>query len=112
MVLDIIVVLIYLAAMVGVGWIGMRRARTTEDYLVAGRRLGRNQRHHAVVVIELPKLMPGLGMVWMLTHLLFQQLARGAYVPLTELIRAEDSCLGLWQPLGESPERRVQRGGE
>ena len=40
MVLDIIVVLIYLAAMVAVGWIGMRRARTTEDYLVAGRRLG------------------------------------------------------------------------
>jgi solute:Na+ symporter, SSS family len=40
MALDLIVVLIYLAAMVGVGWIGMRRARTTEDYLVAGRRLG------------------------------------------------------------------------
>lgn len=40
MVLDVIVVLLYLAAMIGVGWIGMRRARTTEDYLVAGRRLG------------------------------------------------------------------------
>jgi solute:Na+ symporter, SSS family len=40
MALDLVVVLIYLAAMVGVGWIGMRRARTTEDYLVAGRRLG------------------------------------------------------------------------
>jgi solute:Na+ symporter, SSS family len=40
MAFDVIVVLIYLAGMVGVGWVGMCRARTTEDYLVAGRRLG------------------------------------------------------------------------
>ena len=74
------------------------------------RSLGRNQRQRTVVVIELPKLMPGLGMVRMLTHLSFQQLARGPYVLRTELIRAEDSCLGPWQPLGKSSQRRVQRG--
>jgi SSS family solute:Na+ symporter len=37
---DIAVVLLYLLAMIGFGVWGMRRARTQEDYLVAGRRLG------------------------------------------------------------------------
>ncbi|MBV4533515.1 sodium:solute symporter [Pseudomonas sp. SWRI107] len=40
MALDIIVVLIYAAAMLALGWYGMRRAKTHEDYLVAGRNLG------------------------------------------------------------------------
>ncbi|WP_216891576.1 sodium:solute symporter [Pseudomonas putida] len=40
MALDIIVVLIYAAGMLGLGWYGMRRAKTHEDYLVAGRNLG------------------------------------------------------------------------
>lgn len=38
--LDIAVVLIYAAAMAALGWFGMRRARSREDYLVAGRNLG------------------------------------------------------------------------
>lgn len=40
MALDIFVVLIYVAAMLLLGWYGMRRAKTREDYLVAGRNLG------------------------------------------------------------------------
>ena len=40
MLLDISVVLIYAAAMLLLGWYGMRRARTQEDFLVAGRNLG------------------------------------------------------------------------
>lgn len=40
MILDISVVLIYAAAMLLLGWYGMRRARTQEDFLVAGRDLG------------------------------------------------------------------------
>ena len=40
MALDIIVVLIYAVGMLGLGWYGMRRAKTHEDYLVAGRNLG------------------------------------------------------------------------
>jgi len=40
MMLDIGVVVIYLAAMLLLGWYGMRRAKTHEDYLVAGRNLG------------------------------------------------------------------------
>ncbi|MBF8757165.1 sodium:solute symporter [Pseudomonas guariconensis] len=40
MALDIFVVLIYAAGMLGLGWYGMRRAKTHEDYLVAGRNLG------------------------------------------------------------------------
>ncbi|CAM3585195.1 Sodium-solute symporter [Pseudomonas reidholzensis] len=40
MALDIIVVLIYTAGMLALGWYGMRRAKTHEDYLVAGRNLG------------------------------------------------------------------------
>lgn len=40
MVLDIGVVVAYLAAMLLLGWYGMRRARTHEDFLVAGRNLG------------------------------------------------------------------------
>lgn len=38
--LDIFVVLLYVAAMLALGWYGMRRAKTREDYLVAGRNLG------------------------------------------------------------------------
>lgn len=38
--MDIAVVLVYLVAMIGFGIWGMRRARSQEDYLVAGRRLG------------------------------------------------------------------------
>lgn len=40
MALDIIVVLIYAAGMLVLGWYGMRRAKTHEDFLVAGRNLG------------------------------------------------------------------------
>ncbi|MFK0088838.1 sodium:solute symporter [Pseudomonas sp. NPDC090755] len=40
MALDILVVLIYAAGMLALGWYGMRRAKTHEDYLVAGRNLG------------------------------------------------------------------------
>ena len=38
--LDILVVLIYAAGMITLGWYGMRRAKTRDDYLVAGRNLG------------------------------------------------------------------------
>ena len=38
--LDIGVVLLYASAMLLLGWFGMRRAKTREDYLVAGRNLG------------------------------------------------------------------------
>ncbi len=40
MALDIIVVMLYAAGMLGLGWYGMRRAKSHEDYLVAGRNLG------------------------------------------------------------------------
>ncbi|CAM04819.1 SSS family solute:Na+ symporter [Saccharopolyspora erythraea NRRL 2338] len=40
MVADYLVIALYIAGMVGVGWYGMRLARTKSDYLVAGRRLG------------------------------------------------------------------------
>ncbi|SEQ93875.1 solute:Na+ symporter, SSS family [Pseudomonas sp. NFACC02] len=40
MALDICVVLIYAAGMLVLGWYGMRKAKTHEDYLVAGRNLG------------------------------------------------------------------------
>lgn len=40
MFVDIGVVVAYLAAMLLLGWYGMRRARTQEDFLVAGRNLG------------------------------------------------------------------------
>lgn len=40
MLLDISVVVIYAAAMLLLGWYGMRRAKTQEDFLVAGRNLG------------------------------------------------------------------------
>jgi SSS family solute:Na+ symporter len=39
-VLDYLVMLIYFAVMIGAGYWGMMRARSAEDYLVAGRRLG------------------------------------------------------------------------
>ncbi|HEY0341875.1 MAG TPA: hypothetical protein VGC34_13795, partial [Steroidobacteraceae bacterium] len=38
--MDILVIVLYLAAMVGIGWYAKRRARTEADFLVAGRRLG------------------------------------------------------------------------
>ncbi len=37
---DISIVVVYLVAMLGFGWWGKSRTRTTSDYLVAGRRLG------------------------------------------------------------------------
>jgi len=37
---DIVVIVIYLAGMIAVGWWGKRRATTQTDFLVAGRRLG------------------------------------------------------------------------
>lgn len=40
MLLDSAVVGLYVLGMLGVGWFGMRLARTRSDYLVAGRRLG------------------------------------------------------------------------
>ena len=39
--LDTIVIAIYFAVMLGAAYWGFRRARTADDYLVAGRRLGR-----------------------------------------------------------------------
>ena len=38
--LDYLVIVIYFAAMIGAGYWGLKRARSAEDYLVAGRRLG------------------------------------------------------------------------
>lgn len=38
--LDIVVILAYIAVMLGFGYIGYKRARNTDEYLVAGRRLG------------------------------------------------------------------------
>ncbi|MFI8481225.1 sodium:solute symporter [Pseudomonas sp. NPDC078700] len=40
MTLDLFVILIYVAAMLGLGFYGMRRSKSREDYLVAGRNLG------------------------------------------------------------------------
>ncbi|MFF7709461.1 sodium:solute symporter [Pseudomonas sp. NPDC007930] len=40
MLLDFIVVALYAACMLLLGWFGMRRAKTNEDFLVAGRNLG------------------------------------------------------------------------
>src|ERR671919_2458517 len=39
-VLDYLIMLIYFAVMIGAGYWGLRRARSADDYLVAGRRLG------------------------------------------------------------------------
>lgn len=38
--LDYLIIAVYFAVMLGAGWIGLRRTNDTEDYLVAGRRLG------------------------------------------------------------------------
>lgn len=38
--LDILVMVLYAAGMLGLGWIGMRRSKNQEDFLVAGRNLG------------------------------------------------------------------------
>jgi SSS family solute:Na+ symporter len=38
--LDYVVIAVYFAVMLGAAWWGYRRARTADDYLVAGRRLG------------------------------------------------------------------------
>lgn len=40
MTIDIVVIVIYAIAMLALGWVGMRRAKSSEDYLVAGRSLG------------------------------------------------------------------------
>lgn len=40
MILDMVVVTLYAAGMLLLGWYGMRRAQTHEDFLVAGRNLG------------------------------------------------------------------------
>lgn len=40
MIFDYVVIALYFAGMLGVGWWGMRRSRSKEDFLVAGRRLG------------------------------------------------------------------------
>lgn len=40
MIANSVVVLLYLAVLIAAGWWGYRRAKTNEDYLVAGRRLG------------------------------------------------------------------------
>ncbi|MFF7752671.1 sodium:solute symporter [Streptomyces sp. NPDC007971] len=40
MAVDYSVIVVYLAGMLGMGWWGMRRARSKSDFLVAGRRLG------------------------------------------------------------------------
>jgi solute:Na+ symporter, SSS family len=38
--LDYVAIFPYLAVMIGAGYWGLRRARSADDYLVAGRRLG------------------------------------------------------------------------
>ncbi len=38
--LDLVVLALYFAVMIGAGYWGLRRARSADDYLVAGRRLG------------------------------------------------------------------------
>ena len=38
--MDLVVVALYMAAMIAIGWFAKRRANTESDYLVAGRRLG------------------------------------------------------------------------
>jgi solute:Na+ symporter, SSS family len=40
MTLDILVLALYALGMLGLGWLGMRRSKNQEDYLVAGRNLG------------------------------------------------------------------------
>ncbi|MFJ4685976.1 sodium:solute symporter [Streptomyces sp. NPDC088789] len=40
MAVDYLVILVYLAGMLAMGWWGMRRARSKSEFLVAGRRLG------------------------------------------------------------------------
>ena len=40
MIIDTVIILIYLLIILSVGWLGWFRAKTREDYLVAGRRLG------------------------------------------------------------------------
>ncbi|MFU7348326.1 sodium:solute symporter [Pseudomonas paraeruginosa] len=40
MLLDYLIMLVYALAMLGLGWYGMRKARSQSDFLVAGRRLG------------------------------------------------------------------------
>ncbi|MDI5982770.1 sodium:solute symporter [Amycolatopsis magusensis] len=40
MIADYVVIALYIAGMLGIGWYGLRLARTKSDYLVAGRRLG------------------------------------------------------------------------
>ncbi|NUK09452.1 sodium:solute symporter [Streptomyces lunaelactis] len=40
MAVDYAVIVVYLAAMLGMGWWGMRRAKSKSEFLVAGRRLG------------------------------------------------------------------------
>ncbi|MGW4322277.1 sodium:solute symporter [Streptomyces sp. NPDC004684] len=40
MAVDYTVIVVYLAGMLGMGWWGMRRARSKSEFLVAGRRLG------------------------------------------------------------------------
>lgn len=38
--IDYLIIVLYFAVMIGAGYIGLRRARSADDYLVAGRRLG------------------------------------------------------------------------
>ena len=38
--LDYVVIFLYFAVMIGAGYWGLRRTRSADDYLVAGRRLG------------------------------------------------------------------------
>jgi SSS family solute:Na+ symporter len=38
--LDFVIIALYFAVMIGAGYWGLRRARSADDYLVAGRRLG------------------------------------------------------------------------
>src|SRR5690606_28329230 len=40
MAVDYLVIVVYLAGMLAMGWWGMRRARSKSEFLVAGRRLG------------------------------------------------------------------------
>lgn len=64
MVLDNIIILVYIVAMLGMGYIGYRRTKSQDDYLVAGRRLGvfMYSSTLSVVVLGGASLVGGIGL--------------------------------------------------
>nr|WP_225751405.1 sodium:solute symporter [Pseudoclavibacter sp. Marseille-Q3772] len=64
MVLDNVIILVYILAMLGMGYIGYRRTKSQDDYLVAGRRLGifMYSSTLSVVVLGGASLVGGIGL--------------------------------------------------